>query len=65
MNLGVFNLLPLPALDGGRFVFLFIEAIRRKPLKAEVEGMIHTVGILLLMGLMVIITFKDVFTLFK
>ena len=65
MNLGVFNLLPVPALDGGRFVFLLIEAIRRKPLKAEVEGMIHTVGILALMALMVLITFKDVFTLFK
>ncbi len=65
MNLGVFNLLPIPALDGGRFVFLLIEAIRRKPLKAEVEGMIHTVGILALMALMVLITFKDVFTIFK
>jgi len=65
MNLGVFNLLPIPALDGGRLVFLIIEAIRRKPLKAEVEGMVNTVGLLLLMALMVIITFKDVFTLFK
>ena len=65
MNLGVFNLLPIPALDGGRFVFLLVEAIRGKPLKAEVEGMIHTIGILALMALMVLITFKDIFTLFK
>lgn len=65
MNLGVFNLLPLPALDGGRFVFLVVEAIRRKPLKAEVEGLVHTIGILVLMALMVVITFKDVFTLFR
>lgn len=65
MNLGVFNLLPLPALDGGRFVFLLVEAIRKKPLKAEVEGLVHTIGILVLMTLMVVITFKDVFTLFK
>lgn len=65
MNLGVFNLLPLPALDGGRFIFLVVEAIRRKPLKAEVEGMIHTIGILVLMALMVVITFKDVFTILK
>lgn len=65
MNLGVFNLLPLPALDGGRFVFLVVEAIRKKPLKAEVEGLVHTIGILVLMALMVVITFKDVFILFK
>ena len=65
MNLGVFNLLPVPALDGGRFIFLLVEAIRKKPLKAEVEGMVHTIGILVLMALMVIITFKDVFSLFK
>ena len=65
MNLGVFNLLPIPALDGGRFVFLLVEAIRKKPLKAEVEGMIHTIGILALMALMVLITFKDIFTILK
>ena len=60
MNLGIFNLLPVPALDGGRFVFLVIEAIRRKPIKRETEATIHTIGILVLMGLMVLITFKDV-----
>ena len=65
MNLGVFNLLPIPALDGGRFIFLLVEAIRKKPIKPEVEGLIHTIGILVLMGLMVVITFKDVIFMFK
>lgn len=60
VNIGIFNLLPLPALDGGRFVFLVIEAIRRKPIKAETEGMIHFVGLALLMLLMIAVTFNDV-----
>lgn len=64
MNLGVFNLLPIPALDGGRFVFLIIEAIRRKPVKPDIEAMVHTVGLLVLMLLMVVITFKDITSLF-
>lgn len=64
MNLGVMNLLPLPALDGGRLVFLIIEAIRRKPLKREVEGYIHFAGIVVLMLLMVFICVKDVIGLF-
>ena len=64
MNLGVFNLLPLPALDGGRIIFLLIEMIRRKPVKREVEGMINTVGLLALLGLMLIVTLKDIINLF-
>lgn len=64
INVGIFNLLPLPALDGGRFVFLIVEAVRRKQLKAETEGMIHFVGISLLMVLMVIVTFNDIRALF-
>lgn len=63
-NLGVMNLLPLPALDGGRLVFLIIEAIRRKEIDPEKEGMVHFVGICLLMGLMVIIMFNDIRKLF-
>lgn len=63
MNLGVFNLLPFPALDGGRLVFQLIELIRRKPLKPEVEGYIHFAGIVVLLLLMVLITFKDIFKL--
>ncbi len=63
MNLGVFNLLPIPALDGGRLVFQIIELIRRKPVKPEVEGYIHFVGIALLLLLMLVVTFKDIFKL--
>ena len=60
VNLGVVNLLPLPALDGSRLVFLAFEALRRKPVSANVEGMIHFVGFILLMGLLVVITFFDI-----
>ena len=60
VSLGVMNLLPLPALDGGRLIFLFIEAIRRKPVKRSVEGMIHFAGLMLLMVLMVYVAFNDV-----
>ncbi|MDF2568120.1 MAG: rseP, partial [Oscillospiraceae bacterium] len=64
INIGVFNLLPLPALDGGRLIFLIIEGIRRKPIKAEYEGYIHMAGFIALMLLMVFVTFKDVFNIF-
>ena len=60
LNLGIFNLLPLPALDGGRLIFLIIEAIRKKPVPAEKEGMVHFVGMALLMILMVIVTISDI-----
>ena len=59
-NLGLINLLPIPALDGCRFLFLVIEAIRRKPLKPEVEGIVHLVGFGLLMLLMLVVTFGDI-----
>ncbi|MFV0363916.1 MAG: RIP metalloprotease RseP [Suipraeoptans sp.] len=59
-NLGVMNLLPLPALDGGRLVFLIIEAIRRKRIPPDKEGIVHTVGIVLLMALMVFVMFNDI-----
>ncbi len=59
-NLGVMNLLPLPALDGGRLVFLFLEVIRRgKKVAPEKEGMVHFVGLMLLMALMVFVMFND------
>lgn len=59
-NLGVMNLLPLPALDGGRLVFLFLEIIRRgKRVDPEKEGMVHFVGLMLLMALMVFVMFND------
>lgn len=59
-NLGVMNLLPIPALDGGRLVFIGLEAIRRKPINPDKEGFIHFVGYVLLMGLMVLILFNDI-----
>ncbi len=63
INLGTMNLLPIPALDGGRMVFLIIEGIRRKPLSPKIEGYIHAAGMALLMLLMLIVAFKDIFTL--
>ena len=64
INLGVFNLIPFPALDGGRVLFLAYEGIFRRPVKKEVEQAINTVGLMLLMGLAVFVMIKDVFTLF-
>lgn len=64
INLGMFNLFPIPALDGGRLVFLLVEAVIRRPVNPKVEGYIHAVGMLLLLGLFVVITFKDVLGLF-
>jgi regulator of sigma E protease len=63
MNLGIVNLLPLPALDGGRIIFLIIELVRRKPIKPEYEGYVHLAGFALLMLLMIIVTYKDVMKL--
>jgi len=63
MNLGVVNLLPLPALDGGRIVFLVIEFIRRKPVKPEYEGYVHLAGFALLILFMIFITYKDIMKL--
>ena len=63
MNLGCMNLLPFPALDGGRIVFLAIEGITKKPVNAKIEGYIHLAGMALLLLLMLMITFKDVFSL--
>ncbi len=60
INLGIFNLLPLPALDGGRIVFSIYEMITRKKVNPKVEGIIHTVGFLLLMVFAVFITFTDI-----
>ncbi len=64
INLGIMNLLPLPALDGGRLVFQFIELIIRRPVNRNVEGYIHFAGIVILMAFMLFITFKDIFSLF-
>ena len=64
INLGVFNLLPLPALDGGRLVFLIWEGITRKPVPQKYEAIVHFIGIVLLMLLMVIVTYSDITKLF-
>ena len=58
------NLLPLPALDGGRLVFLIVEAVRRKPINREVEGMVHFAGLMLLMALMVVVMYNDILKIF-
>ena len=63
-NLGVMNLLPLPALDGGRLVFLIVEAVRRKPINREIEGMVHFAGLRLLMALMVVVMYNDIMKIF-
>ena len=63
-NLGVMNLLPLPALDGGRLVFLIIEAIRGKRIDPNKEGIVHFIGIILLFGLMFVVMFNDIRKLF-
>ena len=59
-NLGVVNLLPLPAMDGGRIIFLLIEAVRGKPVSPDKEGMVHLVGLGLFLMLAVLLTFNDI-----
>ncbi|MCM1552844.1 MAG: RIP metalloprotease RseP [Butyrivibrio sp.] len=64
VNLGIINLLPIPALDGGRLVFLLLEVIRGKPIPPEKEGMVHFIGLMFFMILMVVIFFNDLANLF-
>lgn len=65
INLGIFNLLPIPGLDGGRLIFCFIELIRRKPVKPEHEGYVHLAGMVLLFGLIIFATFNDIMKLIE
>lgn len=60
INLGFLNLLPIPALDGSRIVFLLIELIRGKPIDPEKEGLVHFIGFIFLISLMLIVTYKDI-----
>lgn len=65
INIGVFNLLPIPALDGGRLLFILIEMIFRKRVPAKYENWVHAVAMVLLLGFMALITFSDIFKLIK
>ena len=63
INLGIFNLLPIPALDGGRLLFILFEMIARKPVPQKYESVVHAVGFIILIGFMVIIAAKDIVSL--
>ena len=65
VNVGAFNLLPIPGLDGSRFVFLLIEAIRRKPISKNREAMVHFIGMAALFLLMILVTVQDIGRFFK
>lgn len=65
VNLGILNLLPLPALDGGRLLFMLVEVVRGKPVSPEKEGMVHFAGLVVLMVLMVFIMYNDIMRLMK
>lgn len=64
-SLGIMNLLPIPALDGGRLVFMIIEAIRGKAIPPEKEGVVHLAGLALLFGLMLFLTYSDIANLIR
>lgn len=64
VNLGILNLLPLPALDGGRLVFMLIEVVRGKPVPPEKEGIVHFVGMVFFLILMVVVLFNDIVNIF-
>lgn len=64
INVGIINLLPFPAFDGGRILFLFIEKIFRKPVSKKVENIIHTIGFMIIIGLLIFVTFNDILRLF-
>lgn len=65
VNVGVINLIPFPAFDGGRILFLIIEKIKGSPVDAKIENMIHSIGFMLLILLMIYVTFNDVFRIIK
>ena len=64
INLGIFNLLPIPALDGGKILINFIEVIRKKPLKQETETYITLAGVLIMVALMIAVTWNDIMRAF-
>jgi len=64
INVGIINLLPFPAFDGGRILFLLIEKIFRKPVSKKVENIIHSIGFMLIIALLIYVTFNDILRLF-
>ena len=64
INLGIFNLIPIPALDGGKIVMNILEAIRRKPLKPETESYITLAGVAVMVVLMLVVTWNDIMRVF-
>ena len=64
MNLAIINILPIPALDGGRLLFIVIEGIFRKKVDQRIEGYAHAIGMAILLGLIALITIHDLFRLF-
>jgi regulator of sigma E protease len=65
ISLAFFNILPIPGLDGGRLFFIAIEAVTRRKVNQRIEGYAHTIGMLLLIALIILVTFKDIGQLFK
>ena len=65
INVGIINLLPFPAFDGGRILFLIIEKVFKKPVSKKTENIIHSIGFILILGLLVYVTFNDVIRLFR
>lgn len=65
LSLGIFNVLPIPALDGGRILFALIEGLRRRAIRPEIENAIHLVGFVILLGLLVLVTARDIGNLFR
>ena len=64
INVGFINLIPFPAFDGGRILFLIIEKIKGSPVSPKVENMFHYIGFFILIGLMILVTFNDILRLF-
>ena len=64
LNVGFVNLIPFPAFDGGRILFLLIEKIKGSPVKAETENLIHNIGFFILLGLIILVTINDIIKLF-
>ena len=64
INIGIFNLIPIPALDGGKIVLNILEAIRRKPLKQEIETYVTMAGVVIMVVLMLAVTWNDIMRLF-